>query len=72
VWKAWDSLIIDCKNNLVYREADNISFMENITLDSEFFELVAGDNKINVSNQDATAGAGLASQCRVYWTEAYY
>ena len=72
VWKAWDSLIIDCKNNLVYREADNISFMENITLDSEFFELVAGDNKITVSNQDATAGAGLASQCRVYWTEAYY
>jgi len=72
VWKAWDSLIIDCKNNLVYREADNISFMENITLDSEFFELVAGDNKITVSNQDATAGAGLANQCRVYWTEAYY
>jgi lysozyme len=72
VWKAWDSLIIDCKNNLVYREADKLSFLENITLDSEFFELVAGDNKITVSNQDATAGTGLASQCRVYWTEAYY
>lgn len=71
-WKAWDSLIIDCKNNLVYREADNISFLENITLDSEFFPLVAGDNKIVVSNQDATAGTGLANQCRVYWTEAYY
>jgi lysozyme len=71
-WTAWDSLIIDCKNNLVYREADNISFLENITLDSEFFSLVAGDNKIVVSNQDATAGTGLANQCRVYWTEAYY
>lgn len=71
-WTAWDALVIDCRANLVYREADKLSFLENITLDSEFFPLVAGDNKIVVSNQDAVAGAGLANQCRIYWTEAYY
>lgn len=71
-WTAGDKLMIDCRNNLVYRESDNISFLENITLDSEFFALVAGDNAIQVSNQDDTAGAGLANSCRVYWTEAYY
>lgn len=70
-WTALDILMIDCKNNLVYRDTDKESFLENITLDSDFFSLAVGDNVITVSNQDPN-GAGLSSQCRVYWTNAYY
>jgi predicted phage tail component-like protein len=70
-WLAGDTLVLDCKNNTVYRDQDKESFIASITLDSEFFPLVAGDNNLVVSNQDP-AGAGLTNVARVTWTECYY
>jgi predicted phage tail component-like protein len=69
-WKALEVLIIDTNSNRVYREADGINFIQNITLDSIFFPLEVGANLIRIENQNFDA-TGLNNQARVYWTERF-
>lgn len=69
-WKALEVLIIDTATNQVYREADKMSFIRYIAIDSSFFPLEIGPNLIRIENQNLDS-TGVNNQARVYWTERY-
>lgn len=69
---AWTNiLIIDTKTNQSYIEQTGENVIKNISLDSDFFELIPGENIIKIEN-GTLDGAGIANGVRLYWTERFY
>lgn len=66
------ALIIDHAKNQVYDEATEENLVRNITLDSQFFPLVTGENTILIQNQNADGSGVNQSALQIFWRERFY
>lgn len=70
LWYAVTPLIVDMNNNRVYHEGTGVSYLLNVTLDSQFFSLAVGTNNIRI--ETAIDGTASISSVRATWTDRFY
>ena len=68
---AWTELIMDSSENRVYQQSLFTNWIADLTLDSEFFPLEKGANRLRVENENAD-GTGVKNFCNIYWRERYF
>lgn len=66
---ANEALIFDLSENRVYRETDNTNLIKNVSLESDFFALEVGKNRLRVENADPKS---LGITASAYWVERYW
>ena len=62
--------MLDMNINRVYHELTGVNYMRDITLDSDFWSLVLGNNTIRI--ETALDGSASLSSVRSTWTDRFY
>lgn len=69
-WYAATPFMVDMNINRVYHEITQVNYMNDVSLDSDFWSLAVGANTIRVeTNIDGTASI---TSIRAYWTDRFY
>ncbi len=71
-WPTGAALIFDHAKNQVFNEATKENLVRNITLDSEFFPLVTGENVILIQNQNPDGSGINQESLQMFWRERFY
>lgn len=69
-WNASTPFMLDMNINRVYHELTGVNYMRDITLDSDFWSLVLGNNTIRI--ETALDGSASLSSVRSTWTDRFY